>query len=386
MIHALRQLVEFLAFWQPLDPTFDPASPIRRHQRDQSLADLSATKAHGIERFTHIWERNYDEIHSDIEGAQTRASNLVLTLGVLSGLIAFAIPVASGINARSNWPPQILVLAAVILYCVIATFVLAIRAQGVGPWSIIVVEPGEFKEDRRGEVDYAVQLFWATSDNRSRFSNTVGYLQWAYRYATTLLAVLVLELVLIGAGMVGWQFAIPSVHGLGGGGVGIAMESLVALASAVVGGVVVGFVDWMLQRTAFKREDRAAVRTVFSELSGDYLLLTAMKLSGFKDPLLLSRTVWEREQPRVATLVPPADFDVVQQAYVGLSALRLLIEVANRKGQEFFKDYEKLISDTESDIESAMKLLATHVGSSAELTALQERWKSGFGSEEASKT
>jgi len=374
----LRRLWEFVAFWRPLDATYDPQSADRRRQRDHSLDDLASLAAPNVERFVHIWERSYDEIHADIEGAQTRAANLVLTLGVLSGLIALAVPVASTLSGHVVWSVPILLVAVGILYCVVATFLLAIRAQGVGPWSLIVVEPNDFKEDQNGNVVYAVQLYWATSDNRSRFRNTVGYLRWAYQYATTLLVLLVVELAALLTEATGLLPQIPAVHVSIQNPGSSAMEALIALGSAVVGGVVVGLVDWMLQRAAFKREDRAAVRTVFSELSGDYLLLTAMRISGFKDPSLLSRSAWDREQSHLATLVPPTDYDVVQQAYVGLSALRLLIEVAKNKGQDFFKEYGDLVSGTEGDIESAMKLLAKHVGTSAELTTLQDRWKSGL--------
>ncbi len=190
----LRRAWELIDFWSPL-PEADRLSDQDREALTERLLKVPAD---GRQVLTRSWERQYDEIREDTASVRARGVALLTATGVISGVLALLVPLATGLHSTLNLkslPLVFLTLIAIlafvlILYCAVGTVVLAIRAQEVAFWGQSELHILDRNGKVRYEIEYAISLYVTYTDNVQRLRNPAGYLRQAQVYFRTLVQAL----------------------------------------------------------------------------------------------------------------------------------------------------------------------------------------------------
>jgi len=166
-------------------------------KKQHAKLELGRASADAVEVLTASWQRDYDEVRSDWDSVQSRSAQLLLAVGIISGLAGIATPFLS----RSiRIPPAIVVLAVVIAlalgFVACFTAIQVIRVQGVGFWTTTDLKPKDGWQKKQYQVEYAYQLFRASRENWLRLSALVDRLRSAQRSALASLVLLVTIIVM----------------------------------------------------------------------------------------------------------------------------------------------------------------------------------------------
>src|SRR5438552_3853667 len=108
-----------MAVWHGIKAKLELIDPLKKlptteqealEERKQAAKTKIARASHDVlEIFTASWQRDYDEVRSDWESVQSRSSNLLLAVGIISGLAGIASPFL----ARSIRIPVVVVALAI---------------------------------------------------------------------------------------------------------------------------------------------------------------------------------------------------------------------------------------------------------------------------------
>lgn len=177
---------QFVAFWRRIKP---------RQQEEASAAWQEATRAaigrlpdEVIDILIDDWRRAYEEAEATRSSVNSRATSLLLVVGILNGLAALTATTIAGAQLVLG---LLYVLVAFVLgFFAVGTAVLAIRAQQVATWSQPHVRPDEVTGPRQLRIRRAVEFYSAARLNRHVLQDVVGYLRDAQTYAFVTVALL----------------------------------------------------------------------------------------------------------------------------------------------------------------------------------------------------
>lgn len=190
---------KWVAFWERLPI----ARPLDDTEREAVWDQIRAMKPDARQLFIGSLARQNDRIAQDVQSVTNRGTALLAATGVITSVLTILIPASAAIHAniKPESPLALAVLAAValdaivVLYCALATVLLAIRSQEVGYWSLVEMSLNSGQSALALELDHTYQLYLAYSDNDGRLTVLISYLRNAQAYFRTLaqaLTVLVL--------------------------------------------------------------------------------------------------------------------------------------------------------------------------------------------------
>ncbi len=180
------RLYKRLRFWDKLPN----AKVLSEAERETAWDRIRTMRPAARQMFIDALIRQNARVAADIESVANRGTALLTATGVISGVLALLVPVGAAIQGRLHAPSifafGLLILAGAafvaVVYCALATVVLAIRSQEVGYFSLVEMRPGVGESALAYELDYAYQLYLAYSDNDSRLTVLVSYLRDAQAY------------------------------------------------------------------------------------------------------------------------------------------------------------------------------------------------------------
>jgi hypothetical protein len=146
------------------------------------------------------WEAQYKDVRDDLTAVRGRATNLLSATGIISGVVALVVPLATWFVALlrfNNFATSIvglftLLLIACLLWSAIAAVYLSVSAQQVAKWTLFDTIPRPENRKAAYEVDYTQSLYVASVEDSKRVDNFVRYLHDAQRYFKILIAALVI--------------------------------------------------------------------------------------------------------------------------------------------------------------------------------------------------
>jgi hypothetical protein len=195
---GLRQWVkDWVRLVDPIKklPESDRAE-LEKKKRD-AKAVLRITASEALKVLIESWKHDYDEVRSDWDSIQSRSSQLLLAVGLITGLAGVAAPFLS----RALRIPVAIVVVAILVAVglgVVACFtaIQVIRVQGVGFWTTTDLKPTKGWRSEQYQAEYAYQLFRASRENWLRLSVLVDRLRLAQLSALASLALLVALIIL----------------------------------------------------------------------------------------------------------------------------------------------------------------------------------------------
>lgn len=178
-------LWDFLMFWAPL-PDATKSGDEKTAWKASLRRELAARDDATLDALASRIQARYEEIEDTRRSITTRASSLLLFVGVITtgaGLIAQAL-----VGAAWFLVVLFVLVGILLLYSAVAVAVLAVRAQLVGNWDVPWVDLGEATSARAVRLIYAVEIIVAVEQNKRRIRTPVAFLRDGQRYALAAIA------------------------------------------------------------------------------------------------------------------------------------------------------------------------------------------------------
>lgn len=181
-------IAQFLQFWKEIPP--QDAGELTPEWAANVADQIRQMPDDVIEALTEVWTAAEAQAEASLASVRSRASNLLLAVGILSGLGAVTATASGGLP----WPLAlpIWVSSALVAFFALGTSWLAIRAQQVRSWSEPHLPPAEGSSLRNVLESRAADVYIADRRNRLALADVVGYLRSAQAYALLALASLLL--------------------------------------------------------------------------------------------------------------------------------------------------------------------------------------------------
>ncbi len=200
---SLPTLIRFLYFWEKLYPKWAEGR-MPEDEQDEIRQRLKDVKDQSLQVLIKSWEDLYQSLCNDLAAVRTRAASLLSATGIIAGVVALVTPLGTwlAVNLRFKSAAaiglgvMILIVIGALLYCGVAAAFLAVRAQEVGPWSLIVMRIHPSRDKHDNEIEYGHSIYVASMENKDILRRIyVRYLndaQLYFRLLVIVLAVLVI--------------------------------------------------------------------------------------------------------------------------------------------------------------------------------------------------
>jgi hypothetical protein len=201
-----QSLRQFLRFWRRIRPAARPEAS--QAWQEETKTNLERLPDEVLDSLIGDSSRAYDEVEAARGSATTRASALLVLVGVLNGLGAFTATTLAG--AHPILAGAYIVVAVALGYFAVGTAFLAIRAQQVATWHKPHVPPHDIAGARHHRRLRAFEIYAASRLNRHGLSEVVGYLRDAQVYALITIVLLAI-LTVVAATTSATKTSIPAV-------------------------------------------------------------------------------------------------------------------------------------------------------------------------------